>query len=112
LVRSGKLRLLAVSSAQRVAGFEAVPTLAESLPGFEMVGWFAIVAPTGTPAAAVQRVNHDVNALLAERALAERIAAIGPIADASMDIDQVGAFLRAEHQRWAAATKEIGLLPE
>jgi tripartite-type tricarboxylate transporter receptor subunit TctC len=112
LVRAGKLRLLAVSSAQRVAGFEAVPTLAESLPGFEMVGWFAIVAPTGTPAAAVQRVNRDVNALLAERSMAERIAAIGPIADASMGVDQVGAFLRAEHQNWAAATKEIGLLPE
>ena len=112
LVRSGKLRLLAVSSAQRVAGFESVPTLAESLPGFDMVGWFAIVAPTGTPAPVVQRVNRDVNALLADRALAERIAAIGPIADASMGVDQVGAFLRAEHQSWGAATKEIGLLPE
>jgi len=112
LVRSGKLRLLAVSSAQRVAGFEAVPTLADMLPGFEMVGWFAIVAPTGTPAAVVQRVNRDVNSLLADRALADRIAAIGPVADASMGVEQVAAFLRAEHQRWAAATQEIGLLPE
>jgi tripartite-type tricarboxylate transporter receptor subunit TctC len=112
LVRSGKLRLLAVSSAQRVAGFEAVPTLADTLPGFEMVGWFAIVAPTGMPPAVVQRVNRDVNAALADRALADRIAAIGPIADASMGVEQVGAFLRAEHQRWAAATREIGLLPE
>ena len=56
LVRSGKLRLLAVTSSQRVVGFESVPTLAESgLPGFEMVGWFAIVAPTGTPTAVLQR---------------------------------------------------------
>ena len=77
-----------------------------------MVGWFAIVAPTGTPAAVVQRVNRDVNAVLADRDLAERIAAIGPIADAGMGVEQVGAFLRAEHQSWAAATKEIGLLPE
>ena len=113
LVRSGKLRLLAVTSSQRVVGFEGVPTLAESgLPGFEMVGWFAIVAPTGTPTAVVQRVNRDVNAVLAERAMAERIAAIGPIADATMGVDQVGAFLHGEHQRWSAATKEIGLLPE
>jgi len=112
LVRSAKLRLLAVSSAQRVAGFEAVPAVAETIPGFEMIGWFAIVAPTGTPAAAVQRMNRDVNALLADRAMADRIAAIGPIADASMSVEQVGAFLRGEHQRWADATKEIGLLPE
>ena len=112
LIRSGKLRLLAVSSAQRVVGFETVPTLAESLPGFDMVGWFAIVAPTGTPAAVVQRVNRDVNAVLADKGVAERIAAIGPIADASMGVEQVGAFLRAEHQSWAAATQEIGLLPE
>jgi tripartite-type tricarboxylate transporter receptor subunit TctC len=112
LVRQGRLRLLAVTAAQRVAGFDQVPTVAETLPGFEMVGWFAIVAPTGTPAAVVQRVNRDVNTLLADRALADRIAAIGPIADASMGVEQVGAFLRAEHQRWAAATQEIGLLPE
>ena len=113
LVRSGKLRLLAVTSSQRVVGFESVPTLAESgLPGFEMVGWFAIVAPTGTPAAVLQRVNRDVNAVLAEPAMAERIAAIGPIADATMGVDQVSAFLRGEHQSWSAATKEIGLLPE
>ena len=112
LVKAGKLRVLAVTSAQRVAGFDAVPTLAESLPGFEMVGWFAIVAPTGTPAAVVQRANRDVNALLKERDVADRIAAIGPLADGSMSIEQVGAFLQAEHARWAAITKEIGVLPE
>lgn len=107
LIKSGKLRLLAVTTAQRIAGFDAVPTLAETLPGFEMVGWFAVVAPTGTPAAAIARANRDLNALLADR-----IAAIGPIADGSMNVEQVGAFLRAEHARWAAATREIGLLPE
>jgi tripartite-type tricarboxylate transporter receptor subunit TctC len=112
LVKSGKLRLLAVTSAQRVPGFDAVPALAESLPGFEMVGWFTIVAPTGTPAAVVQRTNRDVNALLGERDVADRIAAIGPLADGSMGVEQVGAFLQSEHTRWAAALKEIGVLPE
>ena len=112
LVRAGKLRLLAVSSAQRVPGFETVPPLAETIAGFEMVGWFALVAPTGTPSAMVLRANRDVNALLNERDLADRIASIGPLADGSMGVEQVGAFLRAEHQRWAAATREIGILPE
>jgi tripartite-type tricarboxylate transporter receptor subunit TctC len=111
-VKSGRLRPLAVSTSKRLAGFESVPTFAETLPGFEMIGWFAIVAPAGTPAAVVARVNRDVNALLNERDFAARIEAIGPLADGSMSPDQLGAFLRSEHARWAAATAEIGVLPE
>jgi tripartite-type tricarboxylate transporter receptor subunit TctC len=112
LVKQGKLRLLATTSAKRLPGWENVPALAERYPGFEMAGWFAIVAPAGTPAATIDRVNRDVNALLNDKELAERIGVIGPIVDGSMGIDAVGAFLRAESARWAAATKEIGLLPE
>ena len=70
--------MLATTSAQRVAGWEQVPALAETLPGFDMVGWFAVVAPTGTPAAVIERVNRDVNALLADKEVAERIAAHRP----------------------------------
>jgi tripartite-type tricarboxylate transporter receptor subunit TctC len=112
LARQGRLRVLAVTSAKRMAGWESVPALAEKFAGFEMVGWFALVAPAGTPQAAVERVNRDVNALLADKEVAERIAAIGPIVDASMNAAAVGAFLQAEHERWTAIVKEIGLLPE
>ena len=112
LVRQGRLRLLATSAAQRVAGWEQVPALAEKLPGFDMVGWFALVAPTGTPAAAIARANRDVNALLAEKEVADRIAAIGPLVDASMAPEAVGAFLQRESQHWQAITREIGVLPE
>ena len=112
LARQGKLRVLATTAARRVAGWDSVPALAEKLPGFDMVGWFAIVAPTGTPAAVLDRANRDINALLAERDVAEPIAAIGPLVDASMGADAVGAFLRGESARWAAIAKEIGVLPE
>lgn len=112
LARQGKLRVLATTSARRVAGWDQVPALAEKLPGFEMVGWFAVVAPTGTPAAAIERFNRDLNALLADKEVADRIAAIGPIADGSMGVAAVGDFLRAEAGRWAQAAKEIGVLPE
>lgn len=112
LARQGRLRVLATSAGQRVAGWENVPALAEKLPGFEMVGWFAIVAPAGTPEAVVARVNRDVNALLADKDVAERIAVIGPIADGSMGTETVGGFLRAETARWQAITREIGVLPE
>ncbi len=112
LARQGKLRLLATSAARRVAGWDNVPALAEKLPGFDMVGWFALVAPTGTPAAVVERVNRDVNALLADKDVTDRIALIGPLVDASMGVDAVGAFLRSESARWAAIAREIGVLPE
>jgi tripartite-type tricarboxylate transporter receptor subunit TctC len=95
-----------------VAGWDSVPALAEKLPGFDMVGWFAVVAPTGTPAAAIERSNRDINALLADKEVAERIGAIGPLVDGSMGVDAVGAFLRNESARWREATKELGVLPE
>lgn len=112
LVRQGKLRVLATTSAKRVAGWENVPALAEKLPGFDMVGWFAVVAPTGTPAAAIERSNRDINALLADKELADKIATIGPLVDNSMTVEAVGAFLRNETARWQSITKEIGVLPE
>ena len=112
LARQGKLRVLATTAARRVAGWDNVPALAEKLPGFDMVGWFALVAPTGTPAPAIERCNRDIQVLLAEKGIAERIAAIGPLVDGSMGADAVGTFLRNEAARWLAITQEIGLLPE
>jgi tripartite-type tricarboxylate transporter receptor subunit TctC len=112
LARQGRLRVLATTSAQRVAGWEQVPALAELLPGFDMVGWFAVVAPTGTPAPAIARFNADLGALLGDREVAERMAAIGPIAQPGWSIEQVGAFLTAEHRRWEQIAREIGVLPE
>ena len=112
LARQGRLRVLATTAAQRVAGWEAVPALAEKLPGFDMVGWFAVVAPTGTPAAAIERCNRDINVLLGDKEVAERIGAIGPLVDGSMGTEAVGTFLRAETARWQAVVKEIGVLPE
>jgi tripartite-type tricarboxylate transporter receptor subunit TctC len=112
LARQGRLRVLATTSARRVPGWDNVPALAERFPDFEMVGWFALVAPTGTPAAVVERVNRELNALLADKDMAERIAAIGPLVDGSMNVEAVAGFLRGESARWIAIAKEIGVLPE
>ena len=112
LVRQGRLRLLAVTSAKRVAGWEQVPALAELLPGFEMVGWFALMAPAGTPAPGIARMNKELNTLLADADTAQRILTIGPIAEPLGGPEALGGFLSQEHERWSAAVKEIGLLPE
>src|SRR4030095_4029436 len=61
LVEAGKLKLLAVASAQRMPSLPEVPTLAEALPGFEAVAWYGIVAPPGTPKHIVEKINADVN---------------------------------------------------
>ena len=67
-----------------------------------MVGWFAVVAPAGTPPAAIERFNKDLSTVLAERDIAERMAVIGPIPEPGLNVERVAAFLRAEHARWAA----------
>jgi tripartite-type tricarboxylate transporter receptor subunit TctC len=112
LVRQGRLRYLAVTSARRVTGWEQVSALSELMPGFDMVGWFAVVAPTGTPADIVQRMGKELETVLADADVAQRIAALGPVAEPLGGVDQTGAFLRREHERWNGVAREIGLLPE
>ncbi len=73
LVKSGKLRLLAVASAQRLTSLPDVPTMSETLPGFESVAWYAIVAPPQTPKAIVDKINADLNAVLREPEVRDRL---------------------------------------
>ena len=66
-----------------------------AFPGLDMVGWFAVVAPAGTPQAAIDRFNKDLSTVLAERDIAERMAVIGPIPEPGLNVERVAAFLRA-----------------
>ncbi|MEO7640385.1 MAG: tripartite tricarboxylate transporter substrate binding protein [Ramlibacter sp.] len=112
LVRQGRLRLLAVTTVKRIPAWPQVPALSETLPGFDMNGWFAVVAPAGTPQPVVARMHKEINALLADREVADRILTIGPIAEPLGSPEAVGAFLKDERKRWGDAATEIGLLPE
>jgi tripartite-type tricarboxylate transporter receptor subunit TctC len=112
LARQGKLRVLATTSAQRVAGWEQVPSLSERWGPFDMVGWFTLMAPAGTPGDVIARANREVNAVLSTSEIAQRIATMGPIADGSQSVVDVGHFLATERSRWSDVAKEIGVLPE
>ncbi|MDB5894878.1 MAG: hypothetical protein JWQ88_2409 [Rhodoferax sp.] len=112
LAKQGRLRILAVLSGKRVPGWEQVPTVAETLPGVEMTGWMAMVAPAGTPPATVARLNAEINRLLAVPANAEKIAAVGPIPAPGGSPRDLETFLQDEHRRWSQVVGEIGLLPE
>ncbi|HUC51588.1 MAG TPA: tripartite tricarboxylate transporter substrate binding protein [Xanthobacteraceae bacterium] len=74
LVKAGKLKLIAVASAQRMTGLPNVPTIAETLPGFAAVAWYAIVAPHGTPRSIVDKINADVNEALRDPAILKSLA--------------------------------------
>jgi tripartite-type tricarboxylate transporter receptor subunit TctC len=64
LIKAGKLKLIAVASAKRMASLPNVPTIAETLPGFAASAWYAIVAPPGTPSAIAEKINAGVNEAL------------------------------------------------
>ncbi|MEJ8810403.1 tripartite tricarboxylate transporter substrate binding protein [Variovorax ureilyticus] len=112
MVKAGRLRPLAVTTAKRIAGWESIPSLAETLPGFDYAGWIGIVAPARTPAAAIQRFNRDLDAVLSDKDMAARLLDIGPITEGAGSVDQMGAFLAAEHARWAKLTADLDILPE
>jgi len=111
-LKRGDLRPLAVSAGKRVRGLEDVPTLSETYPGFEYVGWFALLAPTGTPAAVIQRVNREMDKVLAEPEIAQRLFDFGLVNEGAGTPESLNEFLRAERERWSKLVKEIGLQPE
>jgi tripartite-type tricarboxylate transporter receptor subunit TctC len=112
MVREGRLRPIAVTTAKRVAGWDDVAPLADTLPGFDFAGWFGIVAPAGTPNGAVRRFAAETSAYLGDKDVAARILAIGPIVESGGSPESFGAFMASEHERWGKLTTEIGLLPE
>jgi tripartite-type tricarboxylate transporter receptor subunit TctC len=111
-LKRGDLRPIAVTAGKRVTGLESVPTMAESYPGFEYVGWFALVAPAGTPEPLVRKVNADVNAVLARPEVLNRLLELGAINEGPGSPEQLAQFLRDERVRWAKLVKDIDLQPE
>jgi len=111
-VTSGQLRPLAVSGNTRLPELPDVPTISATVPGFEYVGWHALVAPAGTPREVVQRVNRDMDRVLKDPDIVKRLADLGPITDGAGTPESLGAFLAAERSRWAKLVREVGIKPE
>lgn len=111
-IRSGELRPLGASFAKRVPGYEGVPAIAETFPGFELVGWFALVAPTGTPRAIVQRVNGEMDRILKDPDAAKRLAGLGFFTEGAGTPEALREFIRAELAKWGGIVKDIGIQPE
>ena len=108
-MKSGQVRPLAIRTTQRAADLPQVPTLAESFPGFEYTGWNGLFAPAGTPPAVVERVNRDVEAVLRQPEVAQRLLSLGSLAEQDMTVAQFGAFMRSERERWAKVVQQLGI---
>jgi tripartite-type tricarboxylate transporter receptor subunit TctC len=105
---SGRLRALAVTTAQRVAALPDVPTLGESVPGYEAIGWYGLAAPRGTPAEIVGKLNEAVNATLAEPKVKARLASLG-VGPMPMTPAEFGRFIAGDFAKWSKVIKSAGI---
>ena len=108
-VRSGQLRALAVSSAKRIAAAPELPTVAESgLAGFDVVAWFGLFAPAGTPRPIVERLSSETRAALSAPEVRKRLIDLGAEPLGSPP-DEFSAYVSAEFARWGRLAKEAGI---
>jgi tripartite-type tricarboxylate transporter receptor subunit TctC len=111
-IRSGKVRPLAVTSPARLGQLPEIPTVAESgYPGFEFVVWYAFIAPAGTPAPIVAKLNAEINKIVREPEMKAKFAALG--ADlAESNPEQCAAYVKSELSRWGRMFTSLGIKPE
>lgn len=109
---SGKLRIIGITSAKRFPGMESIPTVAETLPGFQIGGWFVLMAPTGTPADITQRLNREVDLYLKEPEVLERFRTFGFSTSGAGTPQSLQEFIRTEQARWVRIAKEVGVEPQ
>ncbi len=108
LAKAGKVRPIAVTSLKRSGALPHVPTVAElGYPGFEANTWFAILAPQGTPADVLDRLNTEINRILQNKALVEGFAAQS-LETVRMDRPALDSYLASEARKWAGVVQQTG----
>ena len=111
-MRTGRLQAVAVTTPARAGALPDVPTIAESgLPGFDVTVWYGILAPAGTPAAAIRTLNVEIVSILTLPDVAERLAGLGLDAKSSTP-QQFGTILRKEAALWQQVVREAGIKAE
>ena len=107
-VRAGKLRALGVTTTQRWPDLPEVPTIAEAgVAGYEATLWLCMLAPAGTPEAIVTRVSAEIGKALQEPEVLKQLRNAG-IAPSYLGPQELGAFMRAEHEKWGRVVRETG----
>ena len=106
-IQAGKLRALAVTSVTRSDLLPDVPTIAETVRGYELSAWFGAGTPTGTPSEIIQKLNQEINAGLAEPRIKTRFAELGA-EPMPMTVAEFRKFVADETERWAKVVKFSG----
>jgi tripartite-type tricarboxylate transporter receptor subunit TctC len=109
-VKAGKLRGLAVTTAKRTSFAPEIPTIAETLPGFEAATWFALVAPAGTPRDIVQKLNAEIQRIAALPETQQRFADLVMTSEASTP-EALDATIKSEIAKWAKVIKDADIKP-
>ncbi|HXZ22033.1 MAG TPA: tripartite tricarboxylate transporter substrate binding protein [Pseudolabrys sp.] len=111
-VKAGKLRMIGVGSDHRSKEFPEVPTISESgVPGFEAKSWFGLVAPAGTPAGIIKKVNQDVTKVISDSGFAEEYLTAQGLEPILGTPDQFAAFIRSETVKWGKVVKDANIKP-
>jgi tripartite-type tricarboxylate transporter receptor subunit TctC len=111
-LQSGRIKGLGVTTGRRSAALPNLPTIAESgLPGYEVSGWYGMVAPTATPKAAIDRLNGAVRSALRQPDIKEKLLNIG-VETVDATPDQFGELIKNELRKWEKVVKPLGITPE
>jgi tripartite-type tricarboxylate transporter receptor subunit TctC len=110
-IKGGKLHGIAVTSAKRSPLAPDVPAIAEELPGYELIAWFALVAPAGTPAPVIARVHEVISKSLGRPEVKARFDTLGTDV-APLNPAQLGSFIKSETVKFARLAKDAGIQPE
>jgi tripartite-type tricarboxylate transporter receptor subunit TctC len=110
-IKAGRLRALAVTTERRAAALPDVPTVAESLPGYEASAWFGMGAPRGTPAAIVDKLNNEINAALADPTMKAKLAEQGGELLPGSPAD-FGKLIAAETEKWRGVIQAANIKPD
>jgi tripartite-type tricarboxylate transporter receptor subunit TctC len=110
-IRAGKLRALAVSTTTRSEALPDVPTVGETLPGFESSAWIGIAAPKNTPAEIIERLNKEINAALADPKIKARFAELSGMVVGGPPAD-FGKLITEETEKWGKVIKTANIKPE
>ena len=111
-IRSGRLKVLGIGSAKRIATLPDTPTIAESgVPGYEAANWWGIIAPAGTPAAIVKRLHAETAAILKSPEIQKWFVSEGAV-PADLSTSQFSKFILSEMAKWGKVVKSSGIKAE